>query len=584
MSFNPKSKDKAGELSTYRDMRFQGSLTDQERLLSQSTTLYIGNLSYFTSEEQVWELFRRTGDIRRVIMGLDRFQKTPCGFCFVEYYTRADAEDALRYVNGTRLDDRVIRCDWDAGFKEGRQYGRGKHGGQVRDEYRQNFDAGRGGWNKTIQKRSEHMNQRVGPKNSMLLNLFCFLTTFKLLYAVGVDIDLTVDRSGWVDPSDPLSNSHYGNTGVGNIGYDCGEKFNILLKENSEIRERLNIIHTARENSVDVLMKHVLRNFLSKLNIDVDDTNQPVFKKAQVSLSVEDLSVLKRYLQSEKTIEEFGLREDLRFALENFLVEADVRSQNSILALLHSILPYLMLLNLLLILPASVILIRWVCSFRRLCFVVFVSAFGISYYFAYIRKYQEVLAQRFERANWDSSKHSCTPRGLMSEAFDVLLSYVTIKDKSDCLKSYEDMLIEPILLVDPLQVLAEVLSNFVLSPFSIAGLHLNRFFIRFFENTPIPLALLMAVLLCLMPVLIVWIVLRIREHLANERREDERKGRLKMIDHSSTQPCLTTLPADNVTEERERRLRRRAIGHDRSSSVSSLREIRERMRRREIEQ
>uniref|UniRef100_A0A915NNX5 Nuclear cap-binding protein subunit 2 n=1 Tax=Meloidogyne floridensis TaxID=298350 RepID=A0A915NNX5_9BILA len=150
MSFDPKSKDKAGELSTYRDMRFQGSLNDQERLLSQSTTLYIGNLSYFTSEEQVWELFRRTGDIRRVIMGLDRFQKTPCGFCFVDfehrlhifrYYTRADAEDALRYVNGTRLDDRVIRCDWDAGFKEGRQYGRGKHGGQVRDEYRQNFDA-----------------------------------------------------------------------------------------------------------------------------------------------------------------------------------------------------------------------------------------------------------------------------------------------------------------------------------------------------------------------------------------------------------------------------------------------------------
>jgi len=75
------------------------------------------------------------------------------------------------------------------------------------------------------------------------------------------------------------------------------------------------------------------------------------------------------------------------------------------------------------------------------------------------------------------------------------------------------MLIEPILLVDPLQVLAEVLSNFVLSPFSIAGLHLNRFFIKFFENTPIPLALLMAVLLCLMPILIVWIVLRIREHL-----------------------------------------------------------------------
>lgn len=69
----------------------------------------------------------------------------------LRYYTREDAENALRYVNGTRLDDRVIRCDWDAGFREGRQFGRGKHGGQVRDEYRQNFDSGRGGWNKTIQ-------------------------------------------------------------------------------------------------------------------------------------------------------------------------------------------------------------------------------------------------------------------------------------------------------------------------------------------------------------------------------------------------------------------------------------------------
>jgi nuclear cap-binding protein subunit 2 len=37
----------------------------------------------------------------------------------------------MRYVNGTRLDDRIIRSDWDAGFCEGRQYGRGKTGGQV---------------------------------------------------------------------------------------------------------------------------------------------------------------------------------------------------------------------------------------------------------------------------------------------------------------------------------------------------------------------------------------------------------------------------------------------------------------------
>lgn len=56
----------------------------------------------------------------------------------------------MRYINGTRLDDRIVRVDWDAGFIEGRQYGRGKSGGQVRDEYRTDFDAGRGGYGKLI--------------------------------------------------------------------------------------------------------------------------------------------------------------------------------------------------------------------------------------------------------------------------------------------------------------------------------------------------------------------------------------------------------------------------------------------------
>lgn len=56
--------------------------------------------------------------------------------CFVlhrfRYYTRAEAENAQHFINGTRLDDRIIRTDWDAGFIEGRQYGRGKSGGQVK--------------------------------------------------------------------------------------------------------------------------------------------------------------------------------------------------------------------------------------------------------------------------------------------------------------------------------------------------------------------------------------------------------------------------------------------------------------------
>lgn len=64
---------------------FQGSRVEQEKLLKQSTTLYIGNLAFFTTEEQIHELFSKCGDIKRIIMGLDKYKKTPCGFCFVEY-------------------------------------------------------------------------------------------------------------------------------------------------------------------------------------------------------------------------------------------------------------------------------------------------------------------------------------------------------------------------------------------------------------------------------------------------------------------------------------------------------------------
>lgn len=53
--------------------------------LGKSSTLYVGNLSFYTTEEQLYELFSKAGDIKKIIMGLDRNSKTPCGFCFLEY-------------------------------------------------------------------------------------------------------------------------------------------------------------------------------------------------------------------------------------------------------------------------------------------------------------------------------------------------------------------------------------------------------------------------------------------------------------------------------------------------------------------
>lgn len=68
--------------------------------LAKSTTLYIGNLSFFTTEEQIHELFSRAGDVKRIIMGLDAVKKTPCGFCFVLYYARKYVETTLAACRG----------------------------------------------------------------------------------------------------------------------------------------------------------------------------------------------------------------------------------------------------------------------------------------------------------------------------------------------------------------------------------------------------------------------------------------------------------------------------------------------------
>ncbi|KAI6045656.1 hypothetical protein EDC04DRAFT_2149765 [Pisolithus marmoratus] len=138
--------------SNYKDSQTRLDRKKQQDFLSKSSTLYIGNLSFYTTEEQIYELFSKCtspedgGGIKRIIMGLDRNTRTPCGFCFVEYYTHAEALACMKYVSGTKLDERIIRCDLDLGYAEGRQFGRGKSGGQVRDEHRTDYDPGRGGW------------------------------------------------------------------------------------------------------------------------------------------------------------------------------------------------------------------------------------------------------------------------------------------------------------------------------------------------------------------------------------------------------------------------------------------------------
>jgi len=131
------------------DRKYYNTFEENLVALKGSKTVYVGNLSFFTTELQIEEIFSTVGPIKRVIMGLNSITKTPCGFCFVEYYTHEHAAASLKHISGTSCDERIIRCDLDTGFKPGRQYGRGASGGQVIDERRAahgaKHDPGRGG-------------------------------------------------------------------------------------------------------------------------------------------------------------------------------------------------------------------------------------------------------------------------------------------------------------------------------------------------------------------------------------------------------------------------------------------------------
>lgn len=131
----PVLQHNAAEARLYWDRSHYSSPAEQMAALTRSATLYVGNLAFTTRTAHVYGHFSQLGGpVKRVVMGLDRLRKTPCGFCFVEYFHRRDAVTAVSMLSGTKLDGQIVRVELDAGFQPGRQYGRGISGGQVRDD------------------------------------------------------------------------------------------------------------------------------------------------------------------------------------------------------------------------------------------------------------------------------------------------------------------------------------------------------------------------------------------------------------------------------------------------------------------
>eukprot|EP01031_Cornospumella_fuschlensis_P016992 gene16992-20776_t len=77
------------------DRRNYQNFDDQLAALKKSRTVYVGNLSFYSSEQQIYETFNAVGPVKRLIMGVNMMTKTPCGFCFIEYYNQEHTYAAL---------------------------------------------------------------------------------------------------------------------------------------------------------------------------------------------------------------------------------------------------------------------------------------------------------------------------------------------------------------------------------------------------------------------------------------------------------------------------------------------------------
>jgi len=93
--------------------------------------LYVGNLSYHTTEDDLRTLFAKAGQVASVAVIKDRDTGNSKGFAFVEMSTQAEAQKAVSMLNGFNLEDRELKVNL-AKPREERSGGFGNRGSSRR--------------------------------------------------------------------------------------------------------------------------------------------------------------------------------------------------------------------------------------------------------------------------------------------------------------------------------------------------------------------------------------------------------------------------------------------------------------------
>ncbi len=88
--------------------------------------IYIGNLSFNATEEELKKLFSEHGDVSSANIIKDKYTGKPKGFAFVEMANQSEAESAIQALNGKTVDGRNIKVN-QAKPKSDRPEGRSRY-------------------------------------------------------------------------------------------------------------------------------------------------------------------------------------------------------------------------------------------------------------------------------------------------------------------------------------------------------------------------------------------------------------------------------------------------------------------------
>ncbi|MGK2966056.1 MAG: RNA recognition motif domain-containing protein [Tepidiformaceae bacterium] len=96
--------------------------------------IYVGNLSFRTSDRELEEVFATHGAVESAQVVMDRGTGQSRGFGFVEMANQTEAENAIRALNGTDLGGRMLNVSEAKPREEsgGRSGGGGGRGGSSR--------------------------------------------------------------------------------------------------------------------------------------------------------------------------------------------------------------------------------------------------------------------------------------------------------------------------------------------------------------------------------------------------------------------------------------------------------------------